>query len=442
MPPSEQRDEEPDLAGFSNEVLDDLGGNADRYKAIPIPPVLIVDDDPSILELFRAQMKMFEYECVYENSALKAQELIVNGGSQFSCIITDYMMPDLNGLDLLKQAKTAQPDALRILISGMADLEMAVNAINTGNIFRFLLKPTHMNQLELVIKDAELAYRNKAKERLINEDVRRLAIWLKTANQRLEKNFEQIIDVFNHVVKVFSPFVHETNAVTMEMIQAFCDLGLFTPKQKRILKLAAQFQNVGLLGISRTTIKKSFFKPDELNEDERSLIKGHPLKAAEMLHFAGDSEEIFNVIKSHHERWDGSGYPDGISSHLIPSLAQYLALAAYYAECPYYGEDVIWRIRREKDKAFSPEVMEAFEALVIKNALPRKTRELDPSQCISGMILARDVMDLNGVRILAAGRVLTIADIRYLNQRSEDETISVPLSVKVRSETRASKVSR
>jgi len=420
-----------DSQKLSNDVLEDIGHSAERYRKIAVPPILVVDDEPVVLALLGEQLKSIGRSHVVASSPEIACNHLENSETPFSCVISDFSMTGMNGLELLKQAKSLQPDAHRILISGLADLEMAVNAINSGILFRFMLKPTRIDELTRIVKDAEEAYIRKIKERIINDDVRRLAVSLKEANVRLEKNIQQVIDLSREVTRIFSPFLHEINEVTCELVDKFCKFKRFSPDQERILRLSAQFHNLGLLRIPRPMIKKLFFRPAELTSEERSWICQHPERGGEMISFVGDIHEVSKIVRTHRERWDGSGYPDGLSAHLIPPLAQYVALASFFAENRFYGRQVVDSVLREEGKAFGPEVIEVFKRVDAANELPAKIRESEPMDCTSGMVLARDVFDVTGMRILSAGRVLNTSDLRYLRERADEGSLAHSLAVKV-----------
>ena len=139
-------------------------------------------------------------------------------------------------------------------------------------------------------------------------------------------------------------------------------------------------------------IRKSFIKPQQLTAKEKELIERHPCQIDSLLPLVGDLQELKDIIRAHHEHWDGNGYPDGLTSHMIPRVAQFLALACYYAESNLYKGELNAKIEQLKGKQFAPEAVEAYELMVENQSLPPKVQELKINQLRSGLRLAADVI--------------------------------------------------
>jgi serine phosphatase RsbU (regulator of sigma subunit) len=134
--------------------------------------VLFVDDDPKILAAFRRQLrKKIDVETV--NSGPDGLETIRRSGP-FSVVVTDYCMPDMNGIEFLKQVREVAPETVRMLLTGSADLNAAIQAVNQGNIFRFLTKPCSQEDLVEALLTGIKKYRQSHKERKFNKRTRRL----------------------------------------------------------------------------------------------------------------------------------------------------------------------------------------------------------------------------------------------------------------------------
>ena len=114
--------------------------------------ILLVDDDPASLMTMERALSKQGYDVVGEVLPHAAQGLLDRG--PFHIVITDYVMPGLNGLELLRYARAARPEVMRILVTGEADLSVAISAINQGEVFRFLTKPLNMKELEGIIRIA------------------------------------------------------------------------------------------------------------------------------------------------------------------------------------------------------------------------------------------------------------------------------------------------
>jgi DNA-binding NtrC family response regulator len=118
-------------------------------------PVLLVDDDHSVLASLRETLRREGYDVVTASNAIEALSLF--NSHSFSTIITDQQMPMLSGLELLAQAKTMQPDATRILITAVLNLGTAIDSINKGEVYRFVVKPWLREELLLTVRNAILS---------------------------------------------------------------------------------------------------------------------------------------------------------------------------------------------------------------------------------------------------------------------------------------------
>jgi response regulator RpfG family c-di-GMP phosphodiesterase len=305
----------------------------------------LVDDAHEILNLLEEQLLELGHEVRAFQDPLKAADALRNGTESYCCILTDYDMPGINGLDLLQVANEHQPLASRIMISGHADLSLAMKAINEGSIFRFMLKPWKLNELKQIVDESVARFEETEEKHLMQEQLKLLNLELSAANLRLHENLEELTHFSRHLMTTFSPLLGETTRIVCDLCEEFCQLGIFDEQQQRLLRLAAVFHNVGLINTTRMTVKKSFLKPRQLTREEARIVQLHPEYPESLLHFRGELEPVTKIIRAHHERWDGSGYPDGLSRNTIPYLSNFLALACYYAECDSYRDEVIVRIR-------------------------------------------------------------------------------------------------
>jgi response regulator RpfG family c-di-GMP phosphodiesterase len=416
------------LSENSEELLREL--HRDVSDDVEASSILIVDDDEDVLSLLTYSVAALGYKVVSNSDPIEARALFSDGKTRLSCVIADFHMPKLDGLALLKEVKTHQPNASLVLLSGQADLSLALKAINSGSIFRFMVKPVRSDEMKQVLEDSVDQYNLIEKERRLQKNVFDLALSLKEANEKLEKNLEQIIEVYSDAVATFSPYLIEVDKVTRDFCRNLCALGIFSDNEAKILTLAANFHNLGLLAISRSTIKRSFHRKNELSELELSLIQEHPKIGAGLIDFLGESRSVSDVILAHHERWDGKGYPKGLRGGMIPRLSQYLALAAFYAESRHSEDIIIHAIRGEKELSFGPEIISHFDTLVENKALPPKVRELQPESLYVGMVLVRDIRNSDGSLLIARGTALNAKHLRQIHIRADNDSLELPIYAK------------
>ncbi|OGL46454.1 MAG: hypothetical protein A2161_02445 [Candidatus Schekmanbacteria bacterium RBG_13_48_7] len=125
------------------------------------PRLLLVDDEENILNSLNRALRGENYQILTARNAVEAINVMVQSGAEM--VITDYQMPGISGIELLKEIKTRWPDTIRCLITGQADLDGAIEAINEGRIYRFILKPWNNEELRLIISQA-LKYQDLLKE--------------------------------------------------------------------------------------------------------------------------------------------------------------------------------------------------------------------------------------------------------------------------------------
>jgi HD-GYP domain-containing protein (c-di-GMP phosphodiesterase class II) len=177
--------------------------------------------------------------------------------------------------------------------------------------------------------------------------------------------------------------------------------------QKQILEISAWLHDIGLIGVPRHLIRKWQNDPQSLEDAERLLIEHHPVLGQELAGFVHHLEGVGSVIRSHHERFDGDGYPDRLSGQNIPWLGRLLAVAVAFAESTFEQEDAIQAVRLASGTAFDPEAIRVFVRAIPKAAVPRKEREVLLSELAPGMVLAKGIYTSNGLLLIPEGQQLS-----------------------------------
>jgi response regulator RpfG family c-di-GMP phosphodiesterase len=308
--------------------------------------LLIVDDEPLVLAVLRETLSREGYQVVVTSNAVEALDLI-RKEPPFALILTDQRMPQVTGLEFLAQAKEIQPEATRILMTGVLELNTVVDAINRGEIYRFVIKPWLREELLVTIKNgvqrhelitrnaelhrataamnAQLAELNRSLEDRVAREAehgRQLA----ALNHALERNLHRSVELCLKILQTFYPSLGAQARRVLELCQSIAD-GLKMPvEQRQVFELSALLHDIGLVGIPRRIIQLAQGKPDALNDAERALVEQHPILGQELAGFVHHLADVGIVIRSHHERFDGQGYPDQLSGEEIPWLARLLAV--------------------------------------------------------------------------------------------------------------------
>jgi putative two-component system response regulator len=322
--------------------------------------ILAVDDEPNICRLLDRYLTRLGYEVETAMTVPEAVGLLAE--RHFDLVITDLRLPGPTGLDLLVEVRSRSPGTRMILMSAHADISAAAAAIDLG-IDQLIIKPFELEDIQLRVSDSlarRRAEREAKKEReLLEARLRQREteskIWVLRSAHALTAAVEAK-DPYTagHAIRVTA------YAMTIAEIVGGIDLLRF--------RLAGDLHDVGKIGVPDTVLNK----PDRLTVEEFDLVKKHPVIGARILEPLIDDDLVLGVVRSHHERWDGGGYPDGLAGEDIPLPARVLAVAdtldamssdrAYRKGLPW--DAVVAEIRRHSGAQFDPAIVAAFEEVL------------------------------------------------------------------------------
>jgi response regulator RpfG family c-di-GMP phosphodiesterase len=410
--------------------------------------ILVIDDEEIVLVGLRETLRREGYDVMIGSNALAGLEALKTG--PFSVVITDQQMPYLTGLEFLSQVKEIQPNASRILITAVLSLETVVEAINKGEIYRFIIKPWLREELlatvknavqryELFLRQAELeATTSSMNQRLtdlnhsLEEQVKRVADQnqqLLQLNGALEENLQHSVRLCLHVMQTFYPTLGSQARRVFELCKAMSGSLSLSADDCRTLEISSWLYDVGLVGVPRDIIRRWQQEPDSLNEAERSLIEQHPVLGQELVQFVHHLEKVGPVIRAHHERFDGSGYPDKLDTDRIPWLARLLAVAVSFSESNHPNTEAVEAIKLASGMAFDPDAVRAFLRVLPKADIPRKQRQVLLSELRPGMILAKGIYTANGMLLIPEGQPLSALAIDKVLNHNRIQPISHSLVV-------------
>ncbi len=262
--------------------------------------LLIVDDEEKILRSIERMLIDRDLKILKARNAREALDLIRN--EEISVILSDNMMPGMTGVDMLSLAKSHAPDTIRILMTGRADLPTAIDAINKGEVFRFVTKP----------------WNNEDLRQTITEGIERHRIIGK-----LRKADEASLLSIGQAIELKDPYTrgHCQRVATYSLLLAGSrDL---SEDARRQIKHGSWLHDCGKIGITETVLNKQ----GPLSEEEFEIMRNHPAWGADIARQAQLSEMIVNIILHHHEHFDGRGYPAGLAGEDIPLEARIVAVA-------------------------------------------------------------------------------------------------------------------
>jgi response regulator RpfG family c-di-GMP phosphodiesterase len=403
----------------------------------PPPPILIVDDEAVVLAALKETLEREKYHVVTSSSPLKALELLRT--QQFAVILSDQRMPEMQGLDFLIESRKLNPRASRILITAVLSLPTIVDAINRGEIFRFVAKPWLREELTATVRNAFSRYQLIEENERLSGETRRLneqlslanaalaaqvqdlelqRTALDAANRQLQTSYEHSLDLCSRILNTFDPHLAGQTKAMVEIARRMAESSGFTDSQRHALRASAWLCDLGLIGVHRDVLRHFRNHPETLTESERLAINHHPVYSQTLASHVDPSPEVGETIRCHHERFDGTGYPDGLAGEMIPWTARCLAVAVWFVESGLPKEQAIELILAESGRALDPEAVRLFLKVTHLLHLPRQVREVLLDELSPGMVLANGLYSPHGLLLVGEGQTLssnTISKIRNHN---------------------------
>lgn len=315
--------------------------------------ILFVDDEEFILDIAKSIFAEEGIEILTAANGEEALEKLRN--HEVAVLVSDNHMPGMMGLELLSKVKNISPDTVKILMTGFADLETAIDAINRVEVFRFIVKPWENTQLVGLVQDAIKRYR------LIKS--------IKTGD---EATMLSLV----HALELKDPYTRgHSERVAQYAVMIAQYLNLPTENQTAI-RYGSWLHDCGKIGVSESILNNE----GPLDEAELHIVRNHPMWGAEVARQARLSEIIVNIILSHHERYDGKGYPTGLKETEIPTEARIVAVADIYdaitTERPYRKaydmKRAIEMLVSMKGNILDPELVDIFCSLIEKDRIMKK----------------------------------------------------------------------
>lgn len=404
----------------------------------PSPSIMIVDDEPIILTTLRHLLEREHYEVVTCSDPLKALTLLDD--REFAAIISDYRMPGMSGLDFLIESRRLRPHASRILITAVLSLPTIVEAINRGEIFRFIAKPWIREELLATVRNAvqryELVTRNEALQvetQRLNEEMTRANANLEQqvhdleaqrraldeANHALVTRYENSLELTRRILTAFDPVLGGQTRALVEIATKMAETDRFTDPERRALRTAAWLCDLGLIGVPRELLRAFRTRPESLAEHERAMLHNHPIYSQTLATLVDSNADVGETIRSHHEQFDGFGFPDGLADRHIPWTARCLAVAVGFVESGVSRQAGMDLVLSRSGSMYDPEAVRLFLKVMHLVQLPRQVREILLDELRPDMVLASGIYSPHGLLLIGEGQALdrqAIAKLRSHNQ--------------------------
>ena len=407
-----------------------------QLAATTRPRLLLVDDEEVVLTTLREVLSPAGYQLACHTDPRQALERLQQ--ETFAVILSDQRMPAMTGLDFLAQARRLQSNATRILITAVPNLDTVIEAINKGEIYRFIVKPWIYEELLVTIRNGaqrhallcanqELQARTQAANQQLQRQLERIEEQnreLGRLNRALEENLQRSADLCLQTLETYLPTLGNEARRVHLLCGNMAEVLRLPAAERQCLEMSAWLHDIGLIGVPRALIKRWQINPDGLTEAERALVEQHPALGQELARFVQSLESVGLLIRAHHERFDGEGFPDRLQGEQIPWLGRLLGVAVGYAQSNQPPADAAEAVQRAAGAAYDPEAVRIF-----LRALPRKQVEVLLSELQPGMLLARGIYNTTGLLLVPEGQCVTQTALEKVRNHDRINPIAQSLLV-------------
>jgi len=327
----------------------------------PRARILIVDDESVIRRLLKDILGGEGYLCETSGNGEDALEKIAR--HPFDLVMIDIRMPGMDGIELLKRIHGLEDSGATlatIMLTAVNALDMAVEAMKLG-AYDYLTKPFSNETVLLSVAKA------LDRRRLVLENLdyqKNLESKVKIQSEKIQSSFLKTIESLARVLETKDSISREHGQRVTEIAVRLARGLELAPKDIENIRIASLLHDIGKLGVSEKILEKT----NPLLEEEVEHIHRHPLVAEKILGPIDDLQEIIRLIKHHHERWDGTGYPDKLKGEAIPLGSRILAVADSYDAMlssrpyrrPMTSREAIQEIETQSGRQFDPSVVAVF----------------------------------------------------------------------------------
>ena len=317
--------------------------------------IIAVDDEIGIVDSLSIFLKRSGYDFTGVTDPMEAIERVKN--EHFDMMILDFIMSPIHGDEVVEEIRKFDKDLYILLLTGHKDLAPPLDTIRRLDIQGYCEKSDKFDQLQLLVESGIKSISQMNEIKRINDE-------LSDTYEKLEKAYLESIEVLRYTVEAKDPYTRgHSDRVAAYSVLIGEKLGLDEDALKT-LRIGGLFHDIGKIGIPDSIL----LKEARLTDDEYSQIKNHPSIGAHILQNASIFQDIIPIVKHHHERYDGNGYPGRLKGDEIPYFARIAAVAdtfdAMTSKRTYRDalplETVIAEIERCSGTQFDPSIAATF----------------------------------------------------------------------------------
>jgi response regulator RpfG family c-di-GMP phosphodiesterase len=449
--------------------------------------LLLVDDEKAITKALNRLFRKQGYRIMTAQSGAEGLEKLQQSDGPVSMIISDQRMPEMNGAQFLEKAKSIYPDAIRYLLTGYSDMDAVIDAVNKGEIHRYLTKPWNDEDLVLQVKQSlehfeltsenmrltaltieqnkKLNELNKGLEQKVQERTKEVSEKNKAlvmVNRMLETSFMDSIRLLASLVEILNPKLGRQMRQVAQLARQVAEAFELEKPELDTIEMAGMIHDIGLLGFPEELWCKEIH---QMSEEQGRLYGDHPTIASILLENVEKLAGVGEIVLYHHEYYNGKGFPNGLKGAQIPLGSRIILAASDYcrilstwprdmrklmAYTRRHFDAETWKgftisddpdaiIEEAAEKKLLLDCNEKYDVEVV-SALIRKVREnrkIDPTFVVAlnkvraGMVLMEDLKLNDGRLLLTRGTQLKATSIQSIISIGERGLIPDKLTVSV-----------
>jgi len=425
------------------------------------PRILCVDDEPHILSSLRRLFRPHGYQVHVAESGAAGLALLET--ERIDLVISDMRMPEMDGARFLEQVRQRWPQTVRLLLTGYADIQSILDAINRGEIHRYITKPWDDSDVVLIVRQAlerkalelekqrleELTHRQNEELRELNAGLEakvqartaelvRARDELLVSNGKLRNNFLTSIKVLSGLIEMRGDKLAGHSRRVADLARRLANRMSLEAADAQEIFVAGLLHNIGKLGFSDELLD---LPVSIMNGEQLGMYRKYPERGEQLLMPLEDLRGVARLIRSHQEHFDGNGFPDRLSGFDIPTGARILALANDYDNLQngtlmprrLRSEEAALAIVQFRGKRYDPAVVDAFQDIVNGRTVARDApadRPVSIAEARPGMVINRDLVTREGFLLLSAEHVLSDRLIQQLAEYERSNQVALTLFVR------------
>ncbi len=366
--------------------------------------ILFVDDEAPLLDSFRHMLhRRFDvYTALGPVQGLK----ILQGPETFAVVVSDLKMPSMDGITFLGRVRELSPDTIRMMLTGFADVQVAMSAVNEGQVFRFLTKPCSRETMTMALEAGLEQYQLVMAER-----------------ELLRGTLRGSVQVLTEALSLANPEAYGRAGRIKTLVHSIAKTAAIPITWE--LDLAAMLSHIGCMALPRAVLHK-IASGQALTPEEQRLYDSHPTVGAGLLQHIPRLEQVAEVIGRQHERHDASPCPEKLR------VARLLKIATDYDMLEGRGmapEEILERLRQDTG-AYEPTLLQALGQALGQDP-GYALRRVGIADLAEGMVLEEGIMSEQGLLLLAQGTEVTAEAIQRMLKAAQSFQVVEPFAVRV-----------